>query len=303
MKSPLVGVLWEKRSMSCMSCDRYKTCFSVLWTLKRINHTMGGQGIEQTQGDTQMLTRNFVHYVVLVVLGVGVLSTGAQMSSADASDDYWVQGRGIDTEDGEKQQALLTALMAEFKRFDQLYEKRQAGQEITAQQWLDMAQRFEAFEGHEITSDRTGISPHLLRAQLLQGQADLLASMVLYHKGASDEEFFGAYHRGLDTLETLLRLVNDDIDYLPRYSFMYKPDSQKTWEVRVNPYAGYETIGTGVVYSGPDNRRLDAPQRVTQYDYEGYKSLEVYAGYVEAELNEIGATLRTDIPIRIGRAA
>jgi len=240
-----------------------------------------------------MFCTSSMRFRAFCILFSSLMCTAAETTPLDSSDPAIVQGRRIETAPSEEDKKFLTQLMSEFKRFDDLFVQRQTGREMSAAVWLTMAGRFDPFKSMYMVSDRTWISPHLLRAQLLEGQCCLLAAMAYYHHGGNDSEFFEVYHRGLDQLEQVIRLSNEDIDYLPRYSFLFTPDPDKPWEVRVHPYAGYESVGTGIVYSTLDNSRYNAPPRVTQFDYAYYSPLELFRAYAASELNEAGPVMRT----------
>ncbi len=246
-----------------------------------------------------MFCTSSMRFRAFCILFSSLMCAAAETTPSNSSDPAIVQGRRIETAPSDKDKEFLTQLMTEFKRFDDLFVQRQTGQEMSAAVWLTMAGRFDPFKSMYLVSDRTWISPHLLRAQLLEGQCCLLAAMAYYHHGGNDSEFFEVYHRGLDQLEQVIRLSNEDIDYLPRYSFIFAPDPRRPWEVRVHPYAGYESVGTGFVYFTLDNSRQNAPPRVTQYDYTYYSPLELFSTYAESELNAIGSTIRTRLQERL----
>jgi len=131
----------------------------------------------------------------------------------------------------------LEALFRLYRRFDELYWRRQQGQEISGSEWEGMAEEFEAYARRRLFLSREAEGHFILRTRLIQGECYLFAAIEYFKDGNS--KYPGFYEKGIGILERVILTAQDDIDFLPRYSLMLIDGS------RMNPSAGYETIGTG----------------------------------------------------------
>ena len=223
---------------------------------------------------------SFVFAVVLTCLmATPGLSKEDSASGVGATDTQeTIQDTGSIWTTRQARTLSVPKLLREMAAFDTLYWQRQQGQNVTAQQWLDMAKIFNRYRRVTIPLDRKSNGQFLLRALLIEGECLLFASMEMFQQKPNNPEFFKVYEEGIRTLDLVIYIANDDIDYLPRYSLIFSTDPKNNELAIASPRAGYETIGTGVV-PGPSYLETDVvPRRRIKYDRGVYINLESFGG-------------------------
>ena len=170
---------------------------------------------------------------------------------------------------------LSEALFRLYKRFDELYWKRQQRQEISGSGWEGMAEEFEVYARRRLFLSREADGHFILRTRLIQGECYLFAA-IEYFRDGNTNKFLELYEKGITVLERVILTAQDDIDFLPRYSLMLLEGSGST-QVILNPWRGYETIGTGYRGGLGDPLLNNTPiHREVTYDARPYAGLEQY---------------------------
>ncbi|MCD6322704.1 MAG: PDZ domain-containing protein, partial [Clostridiales bacterium] len=183
--------------------------------------------------------------------------------------------------------------------FDKLYVSRQSEKYVSAAQWISVASIFDKYKSHDIIPEQKEIASLLLRLRLVQAECYLFAAIEQY-KQAKDktkpsDEFLNYYHKGIEQLESVVYLVNDEIDILPRYSLMFEENHWKVGEYVLDKRAGTETVGVGMVISAWDKEVPLPYKRVATYDIVPCKSIAEFTEYVKATVKTMHTSEREKI--------
>lgn len=145
--------------------------------------------------------------------------------------------------------AFQIEFFRKLESFDQAYFQWQAKKVVNAQQWEKLANNvFGKYENMPLEGEN---GPFILRGKLIKGECFLFAA-VDQMKNNQKAEALKNYRKGLRLLQTVVMLEdviwtvnNIKLGELPDYRKQEVSVLHKKNQV-IHPYAGYETIGTGV---------------------------------------------------------
>jgi hypothetical protein len=132
-------------------------------------------------------------------------------------------------------------LLSLFKEFEDKYVLRQRGMNIPGDNWLNIAKGLQHFSKEYDRDTQVGRN-YYLRANLIRAECYLFASQVFFKE--NDSRFLDYYERGIVAIGSVIRQIESHsgekgkIDFLPDFSDM-------NIGLRIHPFAGYESIGTG----------------------------------------------------------
>jgi len=195
---------------------------------------------------------------------------------------------GVDWEKSGPDVSRPNAFQMEFFRklesFDQAYFQWQTKKEVNAQRWEDLANQ--VFGEYENIPPDGENAPFILRGKLIKGEC-LLFAAVDHMKNNRKEEALVDYRKGIRLLQKVI-LLEDVFRTIHNIQLGQLPDYRKQEVVvqgkkskSIHPYAGYETISTGVrlvqsakgqeissVASGNNYRTIDVLQEELRKDLE-----------------------------------
>ena len=90
----------------------------------------------------------------------------------------------------------LKALFLLYERFDELYWKRQQGQEISGSEWVGMAEEFEVYTKRSFSLAREAEGHFILRTYLIEGECYLFAA-IEYFRDGNTSKFLELYEKGI----------------------------------------------------------------------------------------------------------
>jgi len=177
--------------------------------------------------------------------------------------------------------------MMKLKKFDSAYNDWQTNKEADAQRWENLANN--VFGVYEDMAAYGENGPFIMRGILIKAEC-LVFAAVDHMKSNRREEALEDYERGIKLLEDVI-LIHDLSPFIESGDLSIIPDYRKQVVVvpgiknkMVHPYAGFETIGTGIIttlglkgeegqevestVSGRTYRTIDVLQKALIKDYE-----------------------------------
>jgi len=173
-------------------------------------------------------------------------------------------------------------VLAKLALFDRTYSRWVNEQTSVPEIWEYLGHEvFGEYADMDCSGDAQSDAPFLLRGMLASGVSYLYAAQAYREMGPNAAiKFLDCYDRGLDVLETVIQIdeQNPDIGFLPnftalRFAYAQEPETK-------HPFFGYETILTGVTHVAQDLLHLKrnlVTNRTLQSDfYQQFRRLDDY---------------------------
>ncbi len=161
-------------------------------------------------------------------------------------------------------------LLKDFEVFDIKYAQRNTSYKLDGDAWSAFAKLFATHQATLVLGKN-----YYLRANLIKGECYLFASQEYYNEDR--KKFLENYKKGIEALEEIvLEVHNSDTpetdDYLPPFSKMVRG-------LKLNTYAGFESIGTGFEKGFSD--------RNVSYSNEKHANIEQFIAYLKGYVSMV----------------
>ena len=205
----------------------------------------------------------------------------------------FVQGKKMVNDDiaFEIEDKLIEDLLA----FDTLYASRQSEVKMHPNSYFKMAARFDKYREYDIIPENVKSARLLLRAMLVQAECYLFGAMEIYHIEKASERFLRYYDAGIRMLEAIIYNASSEIDFIPRYSFLFEDNPWKSGDYVLDKKAGAETIGVGIDTPSWDIETVIDHKRIFSYEQLPYAPMEKYQTYLKAVIKSLHPKVKNKV--------